>query len=178
MKLAGKVSVMLLRATVTDRSSNGWRSISSTLRANSGSSSRNRTPLCARLTSPGRGMPDPPPIRPASDTVWCGARNGLCDNSPARHGESAQNHLCRALVLGNARVAGTKATLAADLLPDVGGHAERRIARTAPLKLLLYVRADAQRPDSAQFERTACLPRAAPVPGNGIDDWRVPRIRG
>ena len=86
VKLAGNDSVMVLRARVTVRSSNGWRSISSTLRANSGSSSRKSTPLCARLTSPGRGMPEPPPISPASDTVWCGARRGLCDNRPAPRG--------------------------------------------------------------------------------------------
>ena len=49
---------MLLRAMVTVPSSSGWRSTSRTLRGNSGSSSRNSTPLCARLTSPGRGVPD------------------------------------------------------------------------------------------------------------------------
>ena len=78
MKLAGKRSVMLERAMVTEPSSSGWRSISSTSRGNSGNSSRNSTPLCARLTSPGRGMPEPPPISPASEMVWCGARNGRC----------------------------------------------------------------------------------------------------
>lgn len=50
--------------------------------------------------------------------------------------------------------------------------------RTAQLDLLHYMRADAQRPDSAQFERTACIPSAASVPGNGIDGRSVPRIRG
>jgi len=66
---------MAARLRVTIPSSNGWRNTSSTFRRNSGSSSRNRTPPCARLTSPGRGD-DPPPIRPASLTVWCGARKG------------------------------------------------------------------------------------------------------
>ncbi len=56
-------------------SSSGWRSTSSTLRWNSGSSSRNSTPWCARLTSPGIGCV-PPPSSPASEIVWCGARNG------------------------------------------------------------------------------------------------------
>jgi hypothetical protein len=69
IKSAGKESVMLVRASVTDDSSIGWRNISSTLRGNSGSSSKNNTPLCAKLTSPGRGVPDPPPMSPASDTV-------------------------------------------------------------------------------------------------------------
>jgi hypothetical protein len=69
MKSAGKESVMLVRAIVTEDSSIGCRNISRTLRGNSGSSSKNKTPLCARLTSPGRGVPEPPPMSPASDTV-------------------------------------------------------------------------------------------------------------
>ena len=40
---------------VTTPSSSGWRSASSAGRGNSGSSSRNSTPRCARLASPGRG---------------------------------------------------------------------------------------------------------------------------
>ena len=44
----GKVSDMAARAMVTVPSSSGWRMTSSTLRGNSGSSSRNSTPLCAR----------------------------------------------------------------------------------------------------------------------------------
>src|SRR2546422_8028609 len=39
------------RAIVTTPSSIGWRSTSSTFLRNSGSSSRNSTPPCARLTS-------------------------------------------------------------------------------------------------------------------------------
>src|SRR5438445_3401471 len=66
---------MAARAIVTTPSSIGWRSTSSSFLRNSGSSSRNSTPPCARLTSPGRGY-DPPPINPASEIVWCGARNG------------------------------------------------------------------------------------------------------
>lgn len=41
-------------------------------------SSRNQTPLCARLISPGRGTA-PPPDMAAPETVWCGARNGRAD---------------------------------------------------------------------------------------------------
>ena len=41
---------------VTVPSSSGWRMTSSTLRGNSGSSSRKSTPLWARETSPGRGI--------------------------------------------------------------------------------------------------------------------------
>ncbi len=61
---------MLARAMRHRPSSSGWRSISRTLRGNSGSSSRNSTPLCARLTSPGRGVPEPPPDQ-------AGVRNGV-----------------------------------------------------------------------------------------------------
>ncbi|GIX13746.1 MAG: hypothetical protein KatS3mg118_1705 [Paracoccaceae bacterium] len=53
------------RATVTSPVSSGWRRASSTLRANSASSSRNSTPRCARLTSPGVAPPGRrPPVRP------------------------------------------------------------------------------------------------------------------
>ncbi len=53
------------RLMVINRSSNGWRSTSRTERLNSGSSSRKRTPLCARLISPGWGK-DPPPTSATS----------------------------------------------------------------------------------------------------------------
>src|SRR5256885_2134814 len=75
MKRAGYVRLIAARAIVTTPSSMGWRSTSSTFLRNSGSSSRNNTPPWARLTSPGRGY-EPPPMRPASEMVWCGARNG------------------------------------------------------------------------------------------------------
>ena len=57
------------------RSSSGWRITSSTIRLNSGSSSRNSTPLCARLISPGVGLV-PPPTSATGEMVWCGERNG------------------------------------------------------------------------------------------------------
>src|SRR6185312_12619155 len=68
MNRAGKVSDMEARAMETVPSSSGWRITSSTLRGNSGNSSRNSTPLWARETSPGRGTM-PPPIKPASEIV-------------------------------------------------------------------------------------------------------------
>ena len=49
---------------------------SRTFLLNSGSSSRKSTPWWLKETSPGRGY-DPPPIRPASEIVWCGERKGL-----------------------------------------------------------------------------------------------------
>ena len=45
---------------VTRPSSSGWRIVSSTLRLNSGSSSRNKTPWCASEISPGVGLMLPP----------------------------------------------------------------------------------------------------------------------
>ena len=48
MKRLGSVSVPAARVMVTKPSSSGWRSVSSADLSNSGSSSRNRTPLWAR----------------------------------------------------------------------------------------------------------------------------------
>ena len=53
MKRLGYATEPAARTTVTIPSSSGWRSVSRTSRWNSGSSSRKRTPLCARLISPG-----------------------------------------------------------------------------------------------------------------------------
>ena len=61
MNRAGKVAVRAARAIVTQPSSSGWRSTSSTRRSNSGISSRNSTPWWARLISPG------PRLRAAAD---------------------------------------------------------------------------------------------------------------
>ena len=82
VKFAGNVSDDAAREIVTCLSSIGWRRTSSTLRSNSGSSSRKSTPRCAKETSPGRGI-EPPPINPACDTVWCGDLNGRSSISPA-----------------------------------------------------------------------------------------------
>src|SRR5579875_3200399 len=82
MNRAGKLKLIAAREIVTWPSSRGCRSTSSTLRGNSGNSSRNSTPLCASDTSPGRGIM-PPPISPASEIVWCGDRNGRLVTSPS-----------------------------------------------------------------------------------------------
>ena len=60
IKRLGNTALPDTRLTVTWPSSMGWRRISSASRLNSGSSSRNNTPLWARLTSPGRGTLPPP----------------------------------------------------------------------------------------------------------------------
>ena len=54
----------------------GWRSASRVVGVNSPSSSRNRTPRWASVTSPGWGLQLPPPTSAGVDAVWCGARNG------------------------------------------------------------------------------------------------------
>ena len=60
---------------VTLPSSRGWRIRSNVSLRNSGSSSRNSTPLWLMEISPGLGLV-PPPTRPALDTVWWGLRKG------------------------------------------------------------------------------------------------------
>ena len=74
MKRLGYVTVPAARETVTTPSSSGWRRVSRTSRWNSGSSSRKRMPLCARLISPGCSCA--PPASAAAEVVWCGARKG------------------------------------------------------------------------------------------------------
>ena len=51
--------------------SKGSRSASNALRANSGNSSKNKTPWCAKEISPGRGG-EPPPTKATALAVWCG----------------------------------------------------------------------------------------------------------
>jgi hypothetical protein len=64
MKSAGNSVARSARLIDTVPSSSGCRRTSSVVRLNSGSSSRNSTPLWARLISPGAGV-EPPPTRPA-----------------------------------------------------------------------------------------------------------------
>src|SRR5438094_4437884 len=123
MKRAGKVSDMAARAMHTVPSSSGWRITSSTLRGNSGSSSKKSTPLWASDTSPGRGI-TPPPISPASEMVWCGARNGRAPTRP--EGESSTPATLWILVVSSAsskvkggRIEGMR--LASMVLPEPGG---------------------------------------------------------
>ena len=74
-KLAGKLNLPLARLTVISWSSRGWRSDSKIFLGYSNSSSRNRTPRCARLMSPGCIL-DPPPMMEALLAVWWGDLNG------------------------------------------------------------------------------------------------------
>ena len=75
MNRLGRQTLPAARVMVTSPSSRGWRRTSRASRENSGSSSRNSTPLWAREISPGRGK-DPPPARATADTVWWGLRKG------------------------------------------------------------------------------------------------------
>ena len=75
MKRLGRRMDPAARVMVTSPSSRGWRSTSRASFWNSGSSSRNSTPLWAREISPGRGKA-PPPASATADTVWWGLRKG------------------------------------------------------------------------------------------------------
>ena len=80
MNRLGSVSVPAARVMVTKPSSSGWRSVSSADLSNSGSSSRNSTPLWASEISPGRGVP-PPPASDTVEAVWWGLRKGRTSTS-------------------------------------------------------------------------------------------------
>src|SRR3989344_216927 len=60
IKFDGKTAEPFAREIETMLSSSGWRSDSKTLFSNSGNSSKNKTPRCASVTSPGLGYVPPP----------------------------------------------------------------------------------------------------------------------
>ena len=64
------------RESATYPDSNGSRNVCRARALNSGASSRNRMPRCARVIAPGTAMPLPPPTKAAVLAVWCGASNG------------------------------------------------------------------------------------------------------
>ena len=65
MKFGGYVCIPFTLDTVICLSSNGPLNTSNVFLLNSGSSSKNRTPLCAKLISPGFGILPPPYHRSA-----------------------------------------------------------------------------------------------------------------
>ena len=75
-KRAGNRAVPLARAMSTQPLSSGCRSASITPARNSGASSRNSTPRCARLAAPGRRIRPPPPTIAGNVALWCGLRSG------------------------------------------------------------------------------------------------------
>ena len=68
MKEQGYSMVYLALLMVMWRSSRGWRSTSSVLLLNSGSSSQKSTPLWAKDISPGCGV-EPPPTKATCEMV-------------------------------------------------------------------------------------------------------------
>src|SRR5437016_4128721 len=151
---------MAARAIVTTPSSIGWRSTSSTFLRNSGSSSRNSTPPCARLTSPGGGY-DPPPINPASEIVWCGARNGRRATSDSPSGSTPATEWI--LVVSSAssrpilgRIVGRRR--ASIVFPEPGGPIIRVVLFRDPYPESQPVKAKARRSDQPKNDQTR--PRA------------------
>ena len=120
------VTVRCARPTVTVPSSSGCRIASRTSRRNSGNSSRNKTPWCASVTSPGR-MSVPPPSRLAAELVWCGARRVLCvpllSDSPAV--ACTCRTASRSLADSGGRMPGKRRSIA--LLPVPGGPVNSRL---------------------------------------------------
>jgi hypothetical protein len=90
-------------AVVTTPSSSGYRNTSRTWRRNSGSSSRKSTPWWASDTSPGIGT-WPPPISPASEMVWWGARHGRIMTHAVCAAVKAATRWMRVVSIASARV--------------------------------------------------------------------------
>ena len=128
MKRQGSSTAPRARVIATRPSSSGWRSASSASRENSPSSSRNRTPRCASVTSPGRGG-ELPPTSPAVEIVWCGARNGRWVGS-APFARRPQALAIRSTSIASARLRGGRMDgrrRAASDLPAPGGPTIRRL---------------------------------------------------
>ena len=94
------------------------------VRRNSGSSSRNSTPWCASVTSPGRGVLPPPSERRRREIVWCGARNGRArDERPrvraARRRCGWRSPRAPRRASSGGRIAGSRR--ASIVLPEPGG---------------------------------------------------------
>ncbi len=89
VKFAGYSTDCSALDTFITPSSNGCLKVSIVCLVYSGISSKNKTPLCAMLISPGLELL-PPPVSETVVAVWCGALNGLeviipslLSNSPA-----------------------------------------------------------------------------------------------
>src|SRR3989339_1786270 len=83
IKLAGYLKVLLALVKTIVPSCRGWRSDSKTSLWNSQNSSINKTPRCAKVTSPGSGAIGPPPNIPAYEIVLCGdLKGGISTRAP------------------------------------------------------------------------------------------------
>ena len=114
-------------------SSSGWRSASSAGRWNSASSSRSRTPRCARLASPGLRC-GPPPTIAAVEALWCGARNGGCETSGCSRSTSPATEWIRVTSSASAessagRIPGSRR--ASIVFPVPGGPPKRTLCPPA-----------------------------------------------
>src|SRR5439155_453814 len=98
-------------------------------RAVPGTASRKSTPRWASVTSPGWGGP-PPPIRPETEIVWCGARNGRRVMSAPGRGRSpatlqiAETSRTSSLESGGRIAARRRASM---VLPPPGGPTRSRL---------------------------------------------------
>lgn len=87
--LAGYVVWATDRANTIRPDSSGVRNASSARTLNSGASSRNNTPRCARETAPGRAIRDPPPTRAGTEAEWCGSEYGGLVTNPSSNDRPA-----------------------------------------------------------------------------------------
>src|SRR6266851_2858523 len=129
MKRAGSTACPRERATASRPSSSGCRSASSASRRNSVISSMNKTPRCARVTSPGRGTAPPPPTSAAGEMPWCGARKGGTSSRPAPAGSIPTQEAIEVTSTASRWLSGGKipgSALASSVLPVPGGPTNKR----------------------------------------------------
>ena len=99
-----------------------------TWRRHAGRASRKRTPWCASDTSPGIGT-WPPPISPASEMVWWGARHGRVVTNAVRSPVRPATRWIRVVSRASARVIAGRIVVsrrASIDLPAPGGPRRRR----------------------------------------------------
>ena len=122
----------LARAIWTQPVSIGSRNTSSERRLNSGNSSRNSTPLCAREISPGASC-GPPPTSAAAVAVWCGERNGRTPQLADATGRPSTDSIAAvasdsASLIGGMMPGRRRASI---LLPVPGGPTNNRLCPPA-----------------------------------------------
>ncbi len=130
IKLAGYVTRWLARVIVIVLSSKGCLRASKTLRGNSGISSRNKTPLCAKEISPGMELA-PPPMIETLLAVWCGERKGLVKITSSGMPQREWSLVIEICSLGEGGGSRFAATFANKVLPAPGGPEKRILCRPA-----------------------------------------------
>ena len=176
---AGNSARRAARAMVMVPVSSGSRSASSALRANSGNSSKNSTPLCAIEISPGRGG-EPPPTRATALAEWWGLQVGRWpqrskENRPLRLLMAALSSACSVLMSGSSPA---KRCASMDL-PAPGDPISKRLwppaaaisrARLAPDWPLTSARSG---PPDATTGALVCK-RLQPSSASGGHSWGAP----